>query len=366
MKIAQGGAGITDRGPKYFYVLDGLRGVAAAAIVLRHTPRFFGHISLQDSFLAVDIFFVLSGFVLAANYESKFAAGMSVREFMMVRLIRLYPLYLLGLALGVLTAVLSLHHPGLEVKWSYRSLLFSFIPNFFMLPSLYSNNMGYLYPFNPVMWSIFFELVVNLFYVAAFGLLKDFRFIVALSVVSGLALAAAGLHYGSLNSGFDLNSSYVGLARVFYSFPVGVILYRVTSGRQPIPYVAPVVLFVLMVGLFSLRMNIDSQLFCVIFGFPAMIYVASLVPVSRIEKWIYGYLGMASYGIYALHKSFYQLILGAVTKSGAAQAAQYLPYFGIFFIILLFAAAILIELKFDSPSRSFLKRRLERPRLVPT
>ena len=84
-----------------FTTLDGLRGIAAIAVVARHAPFLWGEHgptgALSESYLAVDFFFVLSGFVLAHAYGSRFQHGLSNAAFMRTRLLRLYPLYLLAL-----------------------------------------------------------------------------------------------------------------------------------------------------------------------------------------------------------------------------------------------------------------------------
>src|SRR4249920_3888776 len=102
-------------GTRAFVVLDGLRGIAALAVLTRHAPDFFSSISIYvtspispvpfsvgpffESYLAVDFFFVLSGFVLAHAYGDRLELGMSAQRFMTIRIVRLYPLYLLSLLL---------------------------------------------------------------------------------------------------------------------------------------------------------------------------------------------------------------------------------------------------------------------------
>ncbi len=56
---------------------------------------------IQDGGLAVDLFFALSGFVLAHAYEQKFERGMTAFDFMKIRFIRLYPLYILALFISL-------------------------------------------------------------------------------------------------------------------------------------------------------------------------------------------------------------------------------------------------------------------------
>src|ERR1039458_7590499 len=86
---------------KHFVVLDGLRGVAAIAVVTLHVldPFHFNYVPIHAP-LAVDFFFVLSGFVIAHAYEARLTGGLSFSSFAQVRLIRLYPLIFVGLSLG--------------------------------------------------------------------------------------------------------------------------------------------------------------------------------------------------------------------------------------------------------------------------
>jgi peptidoglycan/LPS O-acetylase OafA/YrhL len=88
--------GVTD-GRHQFVLLDGLRGVAALAVVVTHALYFFPPTPM--AYLAVDFFFMLSGFVLAHAYGERLRQGMTAGRFMAIRLIRLYPLYALGSAL---------------------------------------------------------------------------------------------------------------------------------------------------------------------------------------------------------------------------------------------------------------------------
>src|ERR1700761_1914630 len=85
-----------------FETLDGLRGIAALAVVLYHLPLPL-HALAPRGYLAVDLFFLMSGFVVAAAYEERLLSGLSTAAFALVRLKRLWPLYGLGVVLGVFT-----------------------------------------------------------------------------------------------------------------------------------------------------------------------------------------------------------------------------------------------------------------------
>src|SRR5258708_7908558 len=116
--------------------LDALRGIAALLVVLFHfRGNFLGFNNYPsgDGYLAVDVFFVLSGFVLSHAYLSRFARGMTVWQFVKIRLIRLYPLYFIGLMLGMVNLL-----AGFDPRGSLSNLDIprAFPLELFMLPSL--------------------------------------------------------------------------------------------------------------------------------------------------------------------------------------------------------------------------------------
>ena len=83
------------RSGKHVYAtLDGIRGIAAALVAMRHAGALFPGWDFPNSGLAVDLFFVISGFVVASAYDRRLADGLTLGAFMRIRLIRLYPLYL--------------------------------------------------------------------------------------------------------------------------------------------------------------------------------------------------------------------------------------------------------------------------------
>src|SRR5665213_808430 len=181
-----------------FVTLDGLRGIAALAVVTRHAPAFFSFISIyvlpldgskvpipvgpfRESYLAVDFFFALSGFVLAHAYGDRLRGGMSATRFMTIRLIRLYPLYFLALLISLPLFLWGFARGGIAPTYPMSNWLFAVL----FLPSLASPNA--LFPLNYPAWSLFFELLAN----AAFGLIgRHLENTLLLSIVmfSGLVL----------------------------------------------------------------------------------------------------------------------------------------------------------------------------------
>jgi len=92
-----------------FVTLDAMRGIAAFLVVLRHTGTTAGGWFPEYSYLAVDLFFILSGFVLAYAYDADFERGMGFSRFMKKRTLRLAPLYILGRQSVGSTSVLTPH-----------------------------------------------------------------------------------------------------------------------------------------------------------------------------------------------------------------------------------------------------------------
>ncbi len=101
--------GLSPGGPHIFHALDGLRGIAAIIIAIYHVPFLWPQDIpaglFYESYLSVDFFFVLSGFVLAYSYGRRLEAELSADQFIIMRLIRLYPLYFCAFLISVVVNV---------------------------------------------------------------------------------------------------------------------------------------------------------------------------------------------------------------------------------------------------------------------
>lgn len=345
-----------------YSTLDGMRGIAAIAVATLHIPHFTGNWHLANSFLAVDLFFVLSGFVLAKVYEPRFAADMGALAFLKQRFIRLFPFYALGTALGVLVAIAALRFggSGLKVEWSAPMLATSLPLSALMVPTppLWPNDL--LYPLNTVLWSIFFELVANLVYALTWPVVRSTRAL--LLVTGGLALilcgfVAAGI---SLDGGFNWGSFGVGTARVGFSFFAGVILARLASKRSENAGLA-----LALVAALPLLLALDGgpiyQLGCIILAFPTLVAAASRIEPSRTAASWFEVLGLCSYPMYALHKPVYQLTLGALVKAFPVAPQLLAPWIALVFLVLLAAACYALSAVYDVPLRRWLSGRVRMP-----
>jgi peptidoglycan/LPS O-acetylase OafA/YrhL len=202
-----------------FDSLDGLRGCAALGIVLYHLGlRDPAAMWVPHGYLAVDLFFGLSGVVIAHAYEQKLLTGLGLPEFLRARLARLYPLYALGLGLGALAFSLAVP-TSVEAATALAAALST---GALVIPMVTSEAT---FPLNAPLWSLFCELVINLAYGACVRFLTTTRLLVVIAL-SAVGLAICSWRGDGLEGGDDPVTFLTGLVRVGFSFPVGILIYR--------------------------------------------------------------------------------------------------------------------------------------------
>lgn len=180
-----------------YVALDGLRGLAALSVVLYHAGvGLHRRWLVPRGYLAVDFFFVLSGFVLARAYGERLADGrMTALEFLKKRYVRLWPVACAGTVLGIaLSWPSAAGAPGIALA------------NLAMFPNLWRTGL-IAYPFNPPHWSLWYELVANYVY----GVLARRLTSLLLAVWIVASAAILSFHVWLAGSGDD-----VWLARVAY------------------------------------------------------------------------------------------------------------------------------------------------------
>lgn len=205
--------------PHRFALLDGIRGVAAMFVVTRHVS-IFPDIMYGRSYLAVDIFFLLSGFVIAHAYDTRLSEGrLSIWEFMKVRIIRLYPIFLFSVI-----AIIALKPPFLFPNGFDFTSVLVIIMTLFLLPS-YVSGRG-LFPFGNGYWSLFFEMLMNLVYAVIRPKLSD-KVLLAIVIFAGSALAIMVSLYGKMDMGYKWDFSLLGgLLRSAFGIFLGIFMFR--------------------------------------------------------------------------------------------------------------------------------------------
>jgi peptidoglycan/LPS O-acetylase OafA/YrhL len=341
---------------RVFSTLNGLRGLAALAVVTRHVPDLTFRELLPGSALAVDLFFVLSGFVLAHSYTERLRGEMGAMAFMRVRIIRLYPLYILGTAL--VTA-----HFALLADFNYRAWLHIigsavFAVLFLPTPPGISPDW-HPFPLNFPAWSLFFELVIN--YVFALLLPRLTNRLLAGVILIGLPmLIATGLYFGDLTPGWSFSNFWGGGGRVAHSFFAGVAAYRIwQSGRFDwIKLPTPVALVILVAVYAAEPINGRAiyDLFAAIVVSPILVLGAARKEPAGFFIRICEHLGRASYAIYVMQVS---VIMWTITVSKHLFGYQ-LAYSGlagtIGVLVAVTALALFLDKYYDQTARARMSR----------
>jgi peptidoglycan/LPS O-acetylase OafA/YrhL len=349
-----------------YHTLDAIRGLAAFAVVLRHTEPLFGPNPFFYSYLAVDVFFVMSGFVLAQAYDGPLAGRMSARHFLGLRLIRLYPLYWLGLAVSVASVLATGDHPPGATPENLPLLA---AIGLLMLPVL-STSVPIIYPLNLPSWSLFLEVIANAAYSVLHPVLSS-RVILGICGVSlaCLAVFACTVDARALNLGWTLKSLPIGLARVCYSFFAGVLLFRLfrarRTGAEPrtSTVLSVLVAAAVVACLAAPRLGLPTGVYDVVvvgLAFPALVYAAALVNPGPRLVGLFSFLGLVSYAIYVLHVPAFHLAEHGLARYAGLDLAAHRPAGGFAILALLVALCWLADRLYDIPLRRWLVARLRR------
>lgn len=338
---------------------DALRGIAAILVVLYHAEYILGFALVPNGYLAVDLFFALSGFVIAHAYDARLAAGMGVGRFALMRMLRFWPLYLLGLALGVAVQGLYLaigHDPAMK-PWQIVAAIGS---NAVFVPALFPTYGNTLFPLNVVSWSLFFELVVNILYACLLPWLSR-RVVGGIALVSGVGFAVAALLYGTTNVGWSSTEVWLGLLRTIFSFSAGVWLFRadIALPRVPLWLLMAVVTLFLSLPVSDAGRPVLTLLFILLVS-PLMVAAGARVEVPPRAAAFATLLGALSYPLYAIHKpllSFANLAGKAADAPGPLVVALYMA--GVC------GLCLLLDRWFDRPLRRHFSVRMGRRTLSP-
>ena len=291
----------TDR----FATLDALRGVAAIMVVFMHSwlvdnPNHGVTGNLPHGSLAVDMFFILSGFVISYRYPPSAQSRMTAGDFLRGRIERLYPLFLVGYALGALPFVWNV----LKGK-ATAGLLWQLAFNFLSLPSFTPRVNPSLLPIISPAWSLFSEFyVANLLY-ALLWMRLNTRVLIALVALGAAGLIATEVGYGTLDVG-PLWSGWTGaFTRVLFSFFAGVMVQRLHSAGGAARFRGTPAWIVLLVCAISFAVPVSGvagqlyEISCVFILYPLLMLAGANAKERqpRLGKMV----GNISYALYIIH-----------------------------------------------------------------
>ncbi|WP_260703258.1 acyltransferase family protein [Edaphobacter flagellatus] len=361
--------------PKAHYeILDGLRGVAAMAVVLFHILEAF-HFGnafthpFNHGYLAVDFFFLLSGFVVAYAYDDRWSR-MTTWEFYKRRLIRLQPMVVMGNIIGALFFYLqagpSFPLIATTPVWKLVVVMLVGCTMIPLLPSMDIRGWQEMHPLDGPAWSLFFEYVANILY--ALGLRK-----VSNKVLSVLVVLSAGLlvHLlvlgprGDVIGGWTINGEqlHIGFARLLFPFLAGMLLMRM--GRRIHVRGAFLWCSLLLLAAFGiprigghhhLWMNGIYEAFAIIVIFPVIVAMGAGGNVrGGLEEKVCRFLGAISYPLYITHYALIYTYTAWVIdrKPPLAQSA---PMGVLLFVVAIAIAYACLKL-YDEPVRRWLSAR---------
>jgi len=343
---------------QHFEILDGLRGVAALAVVTFHFMEMaysdYGKNFIGHGFLAVDFFFCLSGFVIGYAYDDRIAK-MGVLEFFKSRLIRLHPLVIFGSVLGLLAFLFDPFGGHIEL-YSAGKIMLVFVCAVFMIPfPLVADRAFNLFSFNAPAWSLFWEYVANIIY--AFVLCKlSRRFLLLLTVISAVALCFVGYHAGNLMGGWGGPNFWDGSARISFSFLAGLLIYRSNwIIKNKLGFIGLAILLAMAFVMPFTKWNWLTEPFVVLFYFPLLISLGAGAVLTNGLKKLCVFSGKISYPLYMTHYAVIWMFGNyyASHKPGTGQLALII----ITGIILLVGVAYLVMVGFDIPVRKYLTER---------
>jgi peptidoglycan/LPS O-acetylase OafA/YrhL len=342
---------------QHYLILDGLRGVAAILVVIFHLFEAYfpdpANNPIHHGYLAVDFFFLLSGFVVGYAYDDRWKR-MSTAEFFKIRLTRLHPLVILGVLIGAIAYWFDPYSGVTHV--GFLKLMGIMLISFTLLPSPDLHSWGETHSLNGPCWSLLQEYIANIIYAFAGKKIAN-TILWIIVIISGITLTIVVVRRGDIATGWAYQNFWIAVVRMMFPFFAGLLLFR-TARLIRIPMAFPLCALALTV-LFLLptfRYNGWFEAACIIIAFPIIIAAGAGGQISGAWAKLCKFSGAISYPIYITHYPFiYIYINWIVAKKPAPQ--QIVPVacgLLLFFILLAYAALKL----YDEPIRNWLKKKI--------
>ncbi|MFS2387466.1 acyltransferase [Bacteroides fragilis] len=323
----------------HYHLLDGLRGVAALMVIWYHVFEgyaFAGGTTIDTfnhGYLAVDFFFILSGFVIGYAYDDRWGKNFTMKDFIKRRLIRLHPMVIIGAVVGAITFYIqgSVQWDGTHIGISM--VMLSLLCTIFFIPAMPGvgyevRGNGEMFPLNGPCWSLFFEYIGNILYALFIRRLSN-KALTIVVVLLGVALASFAIFnvsgYGNIGVGWTLDGVNFmgGLLRMLFPFSMGMLLSRnfkpmKLRGAFWICTLVMIALFAVpyLEGTESICTNGIYEAFCIIIAFPILLWIgASGTTTDKKSTQICKFLGDISYPIYVIHYPFMYLFYAWLIKN---------------------------------------------------
>jgi len=348
---------------QHFEILDGLRGIAAVAVVIFHFMEFavpdYNKNFIAHAYLAVDFFFCLSGFVIAYAYDNKLQK-IGVSSFLKLRLIRLHPLVIIGSVLGLLTFVFD-PFSNLYTTYGFGKTFLMFLSSCLLIPYPVVHERYFnLFHLNPPTWSLFWEYIANIFYAVILYKLRN-KILWVLTVIAAISLCYEAYDSHYLGVGWGGDNFIGGGIRIFYSFLIGMLVYRSSwIIKYHIGFISMGILLAIAFSIpFSDKVNWITDSLIVLFYFPFLVALGAGARLSShfLTK-ICKFSGEISYPLYIIHYPFLWIFLSYLEakKPPMSQIEIIIPIG----VLLLIVLAYTIMFFLDIPLRRSLTHKMKK------
>lgn len=349
-------------------ILDGLRGVAALIVVAFHIFDSDPVNSVNHGYLAVDFFFMLSGYVMGYAYDDRWNT-MSIGSFFKRRLVRLHPMVVIGAIIGAIFFYFSASSLFDSVhQTSIGMLILSTVLSSLLIPSVKSMDVrgwGESFPLNGPKWSLFFEYIANIAY--AFWIRKF-----SLRTLGVLAAVFAGLlahviltsEAGTASFGWLFTADHLwrGMVRMLFPFLTGLFLFRLgkTINLKHAMIFTPLALLIALpmprVGPAAMPwVNGLYECFIIIMLLPVIVLVgAGSQPITRFGEQACVILGDLSYPLYLVHYPIHYVFFGWLSDTNPTWTVRMPVAIGVYVSSLVLAYLVMRFM--DTPIRKRLAR----------
>ncbi len=347
---------------QHFEILDGLRGIAAVAVVIFHFMEFavpdYSKSFIAHAYLAVDFFFCLSGFVIAYAYDSKLQK-IGIIPFFKLRLIRLHPLVVIGSVLGLLTFVFD-PFSNLYAAYGAGKTFLMFLASCLLIPyPVVQQRYFNLFHLNPPTWSLFWEYIANIIYAFVLFKLRN-KVLWVLTAIAAAALCYEAKKSGYLGVGWGGDNFIGGGIRVAYSFVIGMLVYRSNwIIKSRIGFLATAILLTIAFLIpYRDKLNWITDPLIVLFYFPFLVAVGAGARLTPLFTNICRFSGEISYPLYMIHYPFLWIFLSYLEakKPTMNQMEIIIPIAVLLLIVLAYAIMFFL----DIPLRKYLKDRMKK------
>lgn len=381
-------ANFADTKPHY-ELLDGLRGVAAILVLFYHIFEGFSFAevtngagdgiirTLNHGHIAVDFFFILSGFVISYAYDDRWNK-MNTWQFFKRRLIRLHPMLIMGAIIGCL----AFASVGFE-RWDGTTaptgwVMTALLLTMFMIPAVPGlpyevRGNGEMFPLNGPGWSLFFEYIGNILY-ALFMRRMSTRILTTFTILLGIAHAwffignVSGYDMIGVGWTIDEVNFWGGLVRMLFPFSMGMLIARTFKPRKVkgafwICSVTLVVLFSVpyIASSGSISLNSLYEFVCIAFLFPMLVWLGACGTASGTTGKMNRVLGELSYPLYIVHYPIMYIFYAWLIKNNIYTLDNCLGVAALVIVSSITLAFLCLKL-YDEPVRRWLTRKLMKNR----